>query len=179
MYLACCRRSCGRQCEKSRSFLHAERVDALPGLLRELVDFARKEPLHLKEAPCKDHRRRARKHAQAEQRETGLGPGVPGRSAERLCLIGPYVPGVLQPVHERISTCVRRRLHRGAREHLDGAMHIRVRDTGAGIPEDILPSIFDPFFSTRKETGGSGLGLRSPRRSSNGIGARSRSQADQ
>jgi len=39
------------------------------------------------------------------------------------------------------------------------AMHIRVRDTGTGIPEDILPSIFDPFFSTRKEAGGSGLGL--------------------
>ena len=34
---------------------------------------------------------------------------------------------------------------------------ISVSDNGPGIPEDILPSIFIPFFSTRKE--GTGIGL--------------------
>jgi two-component system cell cycle sensor histidine kinase/response regulator CckA len=34
---------------------------------------------------------------------------------------------------------------------------IAVRDHGYGIPEDVLPNIFDPYFTT-KETG-SGLGL--------------------
>lgn len=34
---------------------------------------------------------------------------------------------------------------------------LSVRDTGPGIPEDILPKIFDPFFTTKKK--GSGLGL--------------------
>ena len=34
-----------------------------------------------------------------------------------------------------------------------------VRDTGAGIPADILPRIFDPFFTTKRERGGNGLGL--------------------
>lgn len=40
---------------------------------------------------------------------------------------------------------------------------ITVRDTGCGIPADMLPRIFDPFFSTkaadRNGQGGSGLGL--------------------
>jgi two-component system NtrC family sensor kinase len=38
------------------------------------------------------------------------------------------------------------------------SVFIKVRDTGVGIPKDILPNIFDPFFST-KGTKGTGLGL--------------------
>jgi PAS domain S-box-containing protein len=34
---------------------------------------------------------------------------------------------------------------------------IEVRDTGTGIPQDIVDKVFDPFFSTREK--GSGLGL--------------------
>ncbi len=34
-----------------------------------------------------------------------------------------------------------------------------VRDTGGGIPPELLPRIFEPFFTTRRETGGTGLGL--------------------
>jgi len=36
---------------------------------------------------------------------------------------------------------------------------IEVRDTGAGMPPEVLSRVFDPFFTTRREQGGSGLGL--------------------
>jgi len=36
---------------------------------------------------------------------------------------------------------------------------LEVRDTGPGIPPEVLPRIFEPFYSTRLESGGTGLGL--------------------
>jgi PAS domain S-box-containing protein len=38
-----------------------------------------------------------------------------------------------------------------------GDVQLVVRDTGAGIPPEVLPKIFDPFFTTKAE--GTGLGL--------------------
>lgn len=36
---------------------------------------------------------------------------------------------------------------------------LTVRDTGTGIPQNLLELIFDPFYTTRKKVGGTGLGL--------------------
>jgi signal transduction histidine kinase len=36
---------------------------------------------------------------------------------------------------------------------------IAVSDTGPGIPADILPKIFDPYFTTKAASQGTGLGL--------------------
>ena len=37
-------------------------------------------------------------------------------------------------------------------------IELRVRDTGSGIPADILPHVFEPFFTTKRGKG-TGLGL--------------------
>ena len=38
-------------------------------------------------------------------------------------------------------------------------MRLVVRDTGVGMPADIMDKIFDPFFTTKKLGEGTGLGL--------------------
>src|SRR5262245_15937171 len=44
-----------------------------------------------------------------------------------------------------------------AADNGDGNIHLRVRDSGPGIPPDILPRLFTPFTTTKVQ--GLGLGL--------------------
>jgi signal transduction histidine kinase len=43
-------------------------------------------------------------------------------------------------------------------EESAGILELRVRDSGVGIPADILPHVFEPFFTTKRGKG-TGLGL--------------------
>ena len=47
----------------------------------------------------------------------------------------------------------------GASEDGTTMVVIAVADTGVGIPPDVLPRVFEPFFTTRMKEAGSGLGL--------------------
>jgi signal transduction histidine kinase len=47
----------------------------------------------------------------------------------------------------------------GAKGTTDEFVRIEVRDTGTGIPPDLIDRIFDPFFTTKTVGKGTGLGL--------------------
>ena len=44
-------------------------------------------------------------------------------------------------------------------EQFDHKVNLRYRDNGNGMPEEVLGKIFNPFFTTRRGSGGTGLGM--------------------
>jgi two-component system NtrC family sensor kinase len=62
-----------------------------------------------------------------------------------------------QAIDEKGSVQVRGRQH-------DNVLTIELTDTGSGIPADVLPRIFEPYFSTKSAADGTGLGLPITRR---------------
>lgn len=65
----------------------------------------------------------------------------------------PVIPG-----EERIFRIAARRAE-GDYSEGNGAAQIEFYDNGVGIRSEDLPRVFDPFFTTRRESGGIGLGL--------------------
>ncbi len=50
-------------------------------------------------------------------------------------------------------------IHTAAEEGIPEMIRVEIGDWGTGIPEMILPRIYEPFFTTRAPTHGTGLGL--------------------
>ena len=87
-------------------------------------------------------------------------------------------PGMIEQVIMNLSINARDAMQRGGRLEVeldacevDAALadrhqvtpgsfvRLAISDTGAGIPEEVLPRIFEPFFTTKKVGEGTGLGL--------------------
>jgi signal transduction histidine kinase len=68
---------------------------------------------------------------------------------------------VLLNVLVNAKDAVKTRSHGGkliiVMEKKDGFGIVRIRDNGGGIPEAVLPKVFDPYFTTKDS--GSGIGL--------------------
>ncbi|MCC7442489.1 MAG: HAMP domain-containing histidine kinase [Bdellovibrionales bacterium] len=135
-------------------------------IITELLTYARQKPPTLSSASLGELLRSAKEmldpQARAAGGEVAVAPGADSVSAlvDRDQLYQVLSNLVINGVHAmeknpagqpRVVTMS------GAREG-DWAV-IRVRDTGTGIPPELLPRIFEPFFSTKRVGEGTGLGL--------------------
>ena len=64
---------------------------------------------------------------------------------------------VLQNAMEAIGEDGQIALRLGRDEDRGGRLFLAIGDTGPGLPEEVLPRLFEPFFSTKRN--GRGLGL--------------------
>jgi signal transduction histidine kinase len=55
------------------------------------------------------------------------------------------------PGFQPVLRCSTAKIHNG--------VEIRIRDNGTGVPKEVLPKIFNPFFTTKPTGSGTGLGL--------------------
>jgi signal transduction histidine kinase len=79
------------------------------------------------------------------------------------------IPGyVTQVMDNLVNNAVRHAFPKGVKGHIrievrntgqGNKLEITVSDDGSGIPEDVLPHIFEMFYTTREGEGGTGLGL--------------------
>jgi signal transduction histidine kinase len=68
-------------------------------------------------------------------------------------LIDNAIDAVATSGHVEVSACVR-----------DGKVVVRVVDDGPGVPPDLAERIYEPFFTTKPQGHGTGLGLDTARR---------------
>jgi two-component system nitrogen regulation sensor histidine kinase GlnL len=65
-------------------------------------------------------------------------------------------PGRRNPADHRLPPGIRLSVP-GTREKVSLPLEFCVHDNGAGVPDDLVPHLFDPFITTKPN--GSGLGL--------------------
>jgi signal transduction histidine kinase len=66
---------------------------------------------------------------------------------------------LLQNAAEATANCAKPHAQVSARLARGGRLRIEVGDNGPGVPGDLVPHIFTPFFSTKKQGGGIGLAM--------------------
>ncbi len=136
-------------------------IDYCTGIIRGLLDFARQtEPLLRpvtvsraidKAVSLAGHQAKMKRIEIVRKEEASL-PLVVADFNQLVQVVINLLVNAVQAMDEGARVTIRT----GA---ADGWVRIAVSDTGCGIPEENMDKIFTPFFTTREEVKGVGLGL--------------------
>ncbi|HET9553954.1 MAG TPA: ATP-binding protein [Anaeromyxobacteraceae bacterium] len=96
------------------------------------------------------------RHRARFEREDAASPPVRGEAGRLVQLVVNLLMNAIQaiPAGQGDAHAIRVTTRAEA-----GLAVLEVRDTGRGMPPEVLPRVFDPFFTTRDPGAGSGLGL--------------------
>jgi signal transduction histidine kinase len=134
-------------------------IERLTGLLNEFLVFARPPDLHAQEHELVAVVRQVLDGERDAAEQRGVALELDAEPAEILAEFD------ATKVHQLVANLVRNACEAvttGGRVGIsvrvdDARCVIRVVDDGPGIPEDVRPRIYEPFFSTKD--GGAGLGM--------------------
>ena len=91
--------------------------------------------------------------------QTGLSADLPWTMADRHQLQQVFVNIINNAQQAMTEEGGPGRLSVSSQEQRNNTILISFRDSGPGIPEEIISRIFDPFFTTKEVGKGTGLGL--------------------
>jgi NO-binding membrane sensor protein with MHYT domain len=88
--------------------------------------------------------------------QTELAPNIPPVLGDRVQLQQVMLNLVMNAIEAMSNTCQDRHLYIRSESNSNG-VHVRIEDTGGGLPSSDVDRIFEPFFTTKRE--GMGMGL--------------------
>jgi signal transduction histidine kinase len=96
----------------------------------------------------------------AAEQETAIEISLPDRLSEVVADVNQLTVALKNIVQNSLEALAHAgRVHIEVEESSDGWLTIRVTDDGPGIPAEVRPHLFDPFYSGREAGRGLGLGL--------------------
>src|SRR5437016_4065202 len=142
-----------------------EQAERAGRIVRNLLTFARKGPGERARVNLNDVVQRTLLLVSYDLKlkdirtEKNLGSGMPDVVGDRHALQQVVLNLVTNAAHALAGTEAGRPRTIRISTWFDQRVRLRVADTGPGIPEDVLPHLFTPFFTTKEPGQGTGLGL--------------------
>ncbi|HSE40155.1 MAG TPA: protoglobin domain-containing protein [Acidobacteriota bacterium] len=149
--------------QKDVKIIH-QQLDRITKIIRDLLEMSRKKESHVKQVDLQHLIRSLAEFLKIplERSKVEISIDIPEKTAHVVAdedqLQQVFINLLMNAIHaieENGKITIR-----GSSRKIDGRLftEIQVKDTGPGIAPEIIEKIFDPFFSTKKDTG-TGLGL--------------------
>jgi two-component system C4-dicarboxylate transport sensor histidine kinase DctB len=138
-------------------------ADRISAIARRLHTFGRRPGQQLAAVDVTEAIEAAQEIAGPRLRQVGATLSVQIAPGLSLVRAGPVrlqqvLVNLLTNAADAVADSAQRHILLSARDEGDTVI-LRVEDSGTGVPPDIAPRIFDPFFSTKGVGNGLGLGL--------------------